>query len=790
MSSHERLKNLIRPLFLCLALGFFLQCSAYSNISAASTIHEETPNVDAIERNLESRGNIEDTTSITSDSDLEYQNYLKSIIKTPSWRSEYETQLTGELSAVNEQERRELASAVVYKKIRDLYAISPNQIQLMYDPPTQTRTVASGPDTAYINSASPLWNYNIKFFHTALGLYVHTTDDNAKVCYKFGVSDGSVDYDWNEVTVDCPLFATNENPYIPIWTPFQAERRRYISLVGIAPSDLTWVRTPVYNLIYDVEAGARPNSYMFFVPGLETSGQFLRIGLEMAATARAQASSGQEFADFNSPLGVGTYINQVTNLTLTMMDPLLKGFEGGVPVNVTYVDATGNTQLGPFGKQYGILVPYHNGQVFHGKVVRIDLQAMGNISTCMKSWRYEYLNAQGNVVVMPGSAPASSACIFWMDLATIHPQARGFRRAFVGYPYVFLSPGEYNVLVRLDMSSPSSFGIASTVAVDLDPVDSTLGGYQGGFFDNGWACYNPFRTYYGPVGGIRSNLPVDKGHTRPFYSSVILCVNPLIWTRTTRTTFNGVLTKAVKPFATDLLTLDLSKVQPVLRGFSDAIIYGRYAYFSPFAYVTHDYIPYFVRMYLGTVNIYQTYTDLLARGGKLRDLVDIMDLSQTNPNLHGFSGLFTAGEYVFLVPFRGNHEPYNGQRGHGNVARVDLNQFSIESTVNMTCPIIVRSQIPSTPDDDLIGFSYGFSSGQYAIFVPFFNGIFSGKVARMAITTIPYDPTAQAFEPDLPSQLRPLGDLQELDLTVDRYYPRIWKGFRGGFTNIWYGSLS
>ena len=40
-------------------------------------------------------------------------------------------------------------------------------------------------------------------------------------------------------------------------------------------------------------------------------GNFVSVRLEMAAAARAQAAGGQEFADFSTELGVGTYIGQV-----------------------------------------------------------------------------------------------------------------------------------------------------------------------------------------------------------------------------------------------------------------------------------------------------------------------------------------------------------------------------------------------------------------------------------------------------------------------------------------------
>lgn len=78
----------------------------------------------------------------------------------------------------------------------------------------------------------------------------------------------------------------------------------------------------------------------------------MRVGLEMKAKARAQAAGAQEFADFtNGNLRIGTYPSQVQRLHLPSILPGLTGFEGGFPMNTTD------------GRQFGVLVPYHNGEV-------------------------------------------------------------------------------------------------------------------------------------------------------------------------------------------------------------------------------------------------------------------------------------------------------------------------------------------------------------------------------------------------------------------------------------------
>jgi hypothetical protein len=58
-------------------------------------------------------------------------------------------------------------------------------------------------------------------------------------------------------------------------------------------------------------------------------GNFVISQMEMAAAARAQAAGGQEFADFSSYLGVGTYPGQLAHIHLPDVDPELNVFEGG-----------------------------------------------------------------------------------------------------------------------------------------------------------------------------------------------------------------------------------------------------------------------------------------------------------------------------------------------------------------------------------------------------------------------------------------------------------------------------
>ena len=100
-----------------------------------------------------------------------------------------------------------------------------------------------------------------------------------------------------------------------------------------------------------------------------------------------------------------------------------------------------------------------------------------------------------------------------------------------------------------------------------------------------------------------------------------------------------------------------------------------------------------------------------------------------------------------------------------------MNYFDVATTTLLPMPTTIRSQIPSFADEDLRGFSSGFASGKYGVCVPFYNAIFTGKLARfIAISN------------------SMTGNLQELNLKMDRAVPESFRGFRGGFVGLWQGS--
>lgn len=181
---------------------------------------------------------------------------------------------------------------------------------------------------------------NSSSWPAALGVFVRAyyngiADTSAKIYYEdYYIDDSnelkSTDTGVNGNTFNSP-YAKYDTPYIEIDTPFKAQRTRYLKIVAVTQNSTNpeaLVRSEELQLMYNVEGGARKFSYGFLVPGIESGGHFIRFALEVEGKARAQAAGSQEFADFFTSLGVGTYESQVQALNLAELVGVT-GFEGG-----------------------------------------------------------------------------------------------------------------------------------------------------------------------------------------------------------------------------------------------------------------------------------------------------------------------------------------------------------------------------------------------------------------------------------------------------------------------------
>lgn len=205
----------------------------------------------------------------------------------------------------------------------------------------------------------------------------------------------------------------------------------------------------------------------------------------------------------------------------------------------------------------------------------------------------------------------------------------------------------------------------------------------------------------GRVGGIRSDLPVDANNLTPYYNSIMVCINETLWNMPSSASNTSKMAA--------LRTMDFSIIRPDFRGFSDALRVGRYAYICPLNYADTSYSPYLLRINLGLEDIGAAIDVAAVTYGGIRSMVTTLNLSMVDTSLKGFSGLFSAGQYLFLVPFRNAYEPQNGQRGHGNAVRLDMNSFGPSGVKFMDVSSTTRNQIPSFADNQLRGFSYGFA---------------------------------------------------------------------------------
>lgn len=163
----------------------------------------------------------------------------------------------------------------------------------------------------------------------AMGVHVWSNDDAATIYYE--LSSTVVDPTYSSST------ANYSSPYIQIVTPFKASRNRTLTIVAVTTdTEGNKYRSEQLSVNYFVEATSRPYAYGFLVPGIESGGYFILFAMEVAATARAQAAGSQEFADFYTNLGIGTYSSQIQALDLLAIDSDLQGFEGGFNCKYIY----------------------------------------------------------------------------------------------------------------------------------------------------------------------------------------------------------------------------------------------------------------------------------------------------------------------------------------------------------------------------------------------------------------------------------------------------------------------
>jgi len=117
-------------------------------------------------------------------------------------------------------------------------------------------------------------------------------------------------------------------------------------------------------------------------------------------------------------------------------------------------------------------------------------------------------------------------------------------------------------------------------------------------------------------------------------------------------------------------------------------------------------------------------------------MVAILDLSHKDKSLKGFVGGFAYGKYGLLVPYSNGmiEKNWQGRAEFGAVVRIDVNDFSLETTKSIDLTDVYRQQVPSYPVRHLRGFVQGFALGKFIYFCPYFNSVRSGLIPRIDMT--------------------------------------------------------
>ncbi len=293
------------------------------------------------------------------------------------------------------------------------------------------------------------------------------------------------------------------------------------------------------------------------------------------------------------------------------------------------------------------------------------------------------------------------------------------------------------------------FGVQQITSLDLTSANPELQGFRGGFTDGRYGYFVPNSEASGliarvdlqnfTVGGV---TPLDltsanaglKGFNGGFTDGRYGYFVPNINFGISR---SGLIARVdLQNFTVGGVTpLDLTSANAGLKGFSGGFTDGRYGYFVPNNNGAHSGL-------VARVDL-QNFTV----GG-----VTPLDLTASNADLKGFSGGFTDGRYGYFIPF------YSGSgSASGLIARVDLQNFADGGVTTLNL---------ASANADLKGFQGGFTDGRYGYFVPYYNGSFSGLVARVDL---------QNFA---------VGGVTPLNLTSAN---ASLKGFWGGFTDGRYG---
>lgn len=447
----------------------------------------------------------------------------------------------------------------------------------------------------------------------------------------------------------------------------------------------------------------------------------------------------------------------------------------------------------------GFLSPFYNGTEYSGKVVRLALGRLNQvleleettrrISTCCVvnnstefcstnySTTYQQTSSSVELTTTETYHNGTSSEQEVIDLTTKDPRLKGFVGGFASGDHAYFVPhfdgqNPGHVVARVRADGPE------VDFVDLWDVDTSLAGYFSGFaYKNergeelGFLV--PYCGTFGPVGGANTQLPTDNGNAGPGGRR-----RQAVGGDQTVEYFHG---KLVRLRLGDNFTnttecvdsLDLTSFDPDLKGFAGGVVVGRHGLLVPYKNADDSYFGKVVRIDLETFTV-----------DSILDLTRYPISSSTSEvggsALRGFVGAVAWGRYAVLVPHRHGLTTNKNVRSHsGVVVRIDMNDFTLGGVRALDISSMIRQQVPSAPDNELRGFLFGFSAGDYVYLVPHFSRDFYGKLVRIDMRD--FDVLAQLQESDVDvenAEIDTFTGLQYVDL---ERHDRSLVGFAGGF---------
>jgi hypothetical protein len=328
------------------------------------------------------------------------------------------------------------------------------------------------------------------------------------------------------------------------------------------------------------------------------------------------------------------------------------------------------------------------------------------------------IGAQSGRLVRFNIDTFATPTVSMVDIGAVEANAIGFYGGFTDGRYGYLPPyanaaGKHGNLARIDLQNFTSTGVT---ILNLQSVDTAYAGFIGGFTDGRYGYLIQYYNNPGPAGRVvRVDLTNFSATPAAVTSVNLASIDPQLVGLTGGFTdgryayvfgagyspLNGKVARIdLANFTTGGVTvLDLTTVNPALRGFAGGFQDGRYGYLVPYYNGVHH--GNFVRIDLGNFS---------ASG------VTVLDVAGVDASLVGFLGGFTDGRYAWLAP-------YNGTK----TARIDLANFSASG---------VRVVDFATIDPSLTGFHGAFSNGKYGVMVPSYKLAVSGfyqKVVRLQL---------------------------------------------------------